>query len=139
MQHGSSGARSLVRKHHCLFCHNSDFSGHENVPRLAGQREDYLLKALLDFKSNTRPGYDASMAEVVRPISEAELADLAYLMARARGEFRGLLHAHLKRPSRHRHAHAYRNAHVDQNKVPNNLLVKEPSLSTQGIGGSCGR
>jgi hypothetical protein len=30
-------------------------------------------------------------------------------------------------------------AHVDQNKVPNNLLVNEPSLSTQGIGGSCGR
>jgi hypothetical protein len=27
-----------------------------------------------------------------------------------------------------------RNAHVDQNKVPNNLRV-----STQGIGGSCGR
>ena len=38
-----------------------------------------------------------------------------------------------------RHARAYRNAHVDQNKVPNNLLVNEPSLSTQGIGGSCGR
>lgn len=29
--------------------------------------------------------------------------------------------------------------HVDQNKVPNNLLVNEPSLSTQGIGGSSGR
>jgi hypothetical protein len=38
-----------------------------------------------------------------------------------------------------RHARAYRNAHVDQNKVPNNLLVNEPSLSTQGTGGSCGR
>ena len=32
-----------------------------------------------------------------------------------------------------------RNAHVDQNRVPNNLLVNEPSLSTQGIGGRCGR
>jgi hypothetical protein len=29
--------------------------------------------------------------------------------------------------------------HVDQYKVPNNLLVNEPSLSTQGIGGSSGR
>jgi hypothetical protein len=29
--------------------------------------------------------------------------------------------------------------HVDQNKVPNNLLVNEPSLSTQRIGGSSGR
>ncbi len=40
---------------------------------------------------------------------------------------------------RNRHARAYRNADVDQNKVPNNLLVNEPSLSTQRIGGSCGR
>jgi hypothetical protein len=38
-----------------------------------------------------------------------------------------------------RPARANRNAHVDQNKVPNNLLVNEPSVSTQGIGGSCGR
>jgi hypothetical protein len=30
-------------------------------------------------------------------------------------------------------------APVDQNKVPNNLLVSEPSLSTQRIGGRCGR
>src|SRR5262249_27093546 len=41
--------------------------------------------------------------------------------------------------SGNRHARAYRNARVDQNKVPKNLLVNEPSLSTQRIGGSCGR
>jgi hypothetical protein len=28
---------------------------------------------------------------------------------------------------------------IDQNTVPNNLLVNEPSLSTQRIGGRCGR
>ena len=33
----------------------------------------------------------------------------------------------------------YQNKVFDQNKVPKNLLVKEPSLSAQGIGGSCGR
>jgi hypothetical protein len=32
-----------------------------------------------------------------------------------------------------------RNVYVDQNKAPNHLLVNEPSLSTHGIGGSCGR
>jgi cytochrome c553 len=76
-------AWSLARKHHCIFCHKPDFSGHDNVPRLAAQREDYLLKALREYKSNTRSGYDASMAEVVQPISDAELTDLAYLMAHA--------------------------------------------------------
>ena len=76
-------ARSLAHKNHCGFCHNADFSGHDNVPRLAGQHEAYLLKALREYKSNTRPGYDATMAEVVQPISDADLADLAYLMAHA--------------------------------------------------------
>ena len=43
----------------------------------------YLVKALREYKSNTRPGYDASMAEVTQPISDAEILDLAYFMARA--------------------------------------------------------
>ena len=30
-------------------------------------------------------------------------------------------------------------AHADQNNVPNHLLANEPLLSTQEIGGSCGR
>ena len=30
------------------------------------QREDYLLKALRDYKSGQRPGYDATMDEVIR-------------------------------------------------------------------------
>jgi hypothetical protein len=32
----------------------------------------------------------------------------------------------------------YRDAHIDRNEVPNNFGVNEPSLSTQGIGCSCG-
>jgi cytochrome c553 len=39
-------ARVLVEQHRCNFCHNRDYSGEQNVPRLAGQREDYLVKAL---------------------------------------------------------------------------------------------
>ncbi len=75
--------RALIQKNHCGFCHNPDFSGHDNVPRLAAQHEAYLLKALRQYKSNTRPGYDATMAEVVQPLSDADLVDLAYLMAHA--------------------------------------------------------
>ncbi len=76
-------ARALVHKHRCGFCHSADFSGHDNIPRIAAQREDYLARTLREYKSNTRPGYDASMAEVVQPISEAEIDDLAYFMAHA--------------------------------------------------------
>ena len=38
--------RELVLKNHCTTCHNPDLSGREQMPRLANQREDYLLKAL---------------------------------------------------------------------------------------------
>src|SRR5260370_12547091 len=68
----------LARKHHCIFCHNLDFSGHDNVPRLAAQREDYLLKALREYKANTRPGYNASMAESVHPPNDADPHPPAY-------------------------------------------------------------
>jgi cytochrome c553 len=37
---------------------------------------------LREYKSNTRPGYDASMADVVAPITEQDILDLAYFAAR---------------------------------------------------------
>src|SRR5215471_3351005 len=32
--------RALAAQHRCNFCHQANFQGVENVPRLAGQRED---------------------------------------------------------------------------------------------------
>ena len=80
MQHG----QALVHQHRCNFCHSADLSGQNSVPRIAGQREDYLLKALREYKNNTRPGYDASMAEVVQPLTEDDIRELAYYAARQR-------------------------------------------------------
>jgi cytochrome c553 len=77
-------ARAVIEQNHCNFCHNRNFSGAENVPRLAGQREDYLARALGDYKNNTRRGYDASMADVLYPISGEQILDLAYFLARLR-------------------------------------------------------
>jgi len=77
-------ARSLAEQHRCNFCHNADYSGAENVPRLAGQREDYLAKTLRDYKSGVRRGYDASMADVLHPLSDEDVLDLAYFLARVR-------------------------------------------------------
>ncbi len=74
-------ARGLVEQNRCNFCHRADFSGQENVPRLADQREDYLLKTLRDYKTGVRRGYDATMAEVLQPLDDAQLADLAYYLS----------------------------------------------------------
>ncbi|NOJ49990.1 c-type cytochrome [Bradyrhizobium archetypum] len=76
--------QALVQQHRCDSCHNLDLSGKENVPRIANQREDYLAKTLAEYKDNTRHGYDASMADVMAPIPPAQIADLAYYIARMR-------------------------------------------------------
>jgi cytochrome c553 len=72
----------LVRQYRCDFCHSPDLAGRDHIPRLAGQREDYLIKSLSEYKSNTRPGYDASMADVLARVTDGEILDLAYFLAR---------------------------------------------------------
>jgi len=77
-------ARALVEQNRCNFCHKQDFAGQDNVPRIGAQREDYLVKALRGYKDNSRHGYDASMADVIAPITDAQILDLAYYIARAK-------------------------------------------------------
>ena len=77
-------AGALIQQHRCNFCHNPDFSGAQNAPRLAGQREDYLVKALREYKNNTRRAYDPAMTEVLYEISDEQILDLAYFLARVR-------------------------------------------------------
>jgi cytochrome c553 len=75
---------ALITENRCNSCHNLDLSGRENIPRIADQREDYIAKALREYKSNTRHGYDATMAELLSPITDAQILDLAYFIARFR-------------------------------------------------------
>jgi cytochrome c553 len=75
-------ARVLAEQYRCNFCHQSNFQGEQNVPRLAGQREDYLLKALRGYKDNSRRGYDAAMSDVVYAMKDADFVELAYFLAR---------------------------------------------------------
>ena len=77
--------QAIAGKERCGSCHEADFSGRENMPRLAAQREDYLLKALRDYKKGARTGYgNAVMPETVSGLSEAQLADLAHFLSHVR-------------------------------------------------------
>ena len=80
MQRGSA----LITQNRCNSCHNLDLAGRENIPHIADQREDYLAKTLREYKSNTRHGYDGVMAEVLAPVSDQQILDLAYYIARFR-------------------------------------------------------
>src|SRR5216684_2796660 len=66
----------------CGSCHTDSYAGTKAVARIAGQREDYLLKALHDYKSGLRSGGAmAAMAEVTYPLSEEEITALAHYLA----------------------------------------------------------
>lgn len=74
--------QALAKEHKCMFCHGADFAGGQQVPRIAGQREDYLQMTLQGFRSGKRPGYSMAMSEAVSQITPADLDTLAYFAAR---------------------------------------------------------
>jgi len=66
----------------CASCHTDTYAGTKGVARLAGQREDYILKALRDYKGGLRSGgAQAAMAEVAFPLHEEEIVALAHYLA----------------------------------------------------------
>ena len=75
----------LAQEHKCLFCHGADFAGGQQVPRIAGQHEDYLQMSLRGFKSGQRPGYTMAMGEALSRVTPEELDTLAYYAARFPG------------------------------------------------------
>ena len=74
----------LAKQRICGTCHNPDYSGREQMPRLAGQRETYLVKSFKDYQAGARVGTQAAMAEAVRGLDDAALADLAHYLAHFR-------------------------------------------------------
>jgi len=74
---------ALTRRHPCGVCHNPDFSGREQMPRLAGQREDYLLEALTGYRDGKRSAADTTMTEVLGGTSDADLRALAHFLSRS--------------------------------------------------------
>jgi len=75
------GAQAAVGRR-CASCHTDTFAGTKAVARIAGQREEYLTKALHDYKSGARSGgAGAAMADVAYPLSDEEITALAHYLA----------------------------------------------------------
>ena len=78
----SAKGKQAAAGRRCASCHLDSFAGTKAVSRIAGQREDYLLKALHDYKSGVRAGGGmAAMAEVAYALSEEEIEALAHYLA----------------------------------------------------------
>ena len=70
--------RTVAGRHPCRICHNPDFSGREQMPRLAHQREEYLLKVMREYQKGTRIGYAGAMATELQGLSDDDLRALAH-------------------------------------------------------------
>jgi cytochrome c553 len=73
----------ISRKALCGTCHLATYSGQNQVPRLAGQHEDYLLLAMKAFRDQPGPGRDTIMAATLRGMNDTELGQLAHYFSQA--------------------------------------------------------
>ncbi|MDX3971939.1 MAG: c-type cytochrome [Bradyrhizobium sp.] len=66
----------------CASCHTDSYAGTKGVARLAGQREEYLVKALHDYKAGQRIGGGvAAMADVAYHMSDEEITAVSHYLA----------------------------------------------------------
>ena len=77
---------ALAQQHKCTFCHGADLAGGQQVPRIGGQKEDYLRMTLQGFKSGDRPGYTRAMTEALSQVPAEDLDLLAYYVANFTGK-----------------------------------------------------
>lgn len=73
--------RTLSRQQRCASCHGSSYQGREQMPRLAGQREDYLTYAMKAYRERTRGGPDTTMIDIMRGVDDEAIEALAHFFA----------------------------------------------------------
>jgi len=65
----------------CPMCHLGEFSGQNEVPRVAGQHPEYVIKQLRAFKARTRTNDAGTMTSVAQTLPEEDIENLAHYIA----------------------------------------------------------
>ena len=65
----------------CTMCHLGGLSGQNEIPRVAGQHPEYVIKQLKAFKARTRTNDAGSMTSVAQTITEQDIEDLAHFIS----------------------------------------------------------
>jgi len=74
---------AIMKPRRCDSCHKEDFAGQGETARLAGQRPEYLAKALADFRAGTRRGRGmGAMMEVSVTLHDQDIKMIAAYLAR---------------------------------------------------------
>jgi cytochrome c553 len=61
----------------CTMCHLGGFSGQNEIPRVAGQHYDYIVKQLKDFRARNRTNDAGNMTSVSKGLSDEDIDKLA--------------------------------------------------------------
>jgi cytochrome c553 len=77
-----SKGETISREMRCGICHLPTYEGREQMPRLAGQREDYLLHTMRAMKANQAVGRDSIMIASLYGISDEDLKAIAHYLSR---------------------------------------------------------
>jgi cytochrome c553 len=65
----------------CTMCHLGGFAGQNEIPRVAGQNYDYIVKQLKDFKDKKRTNDAGNMTSVSRTLNDADIENLGHYLA----------------------------------------------------------
>lgn len=65
----------------CSMCHLGGFAGQNEIPRVAGQPFDYIVKQLRDFKAGTRTNDAGNMGSVSATLSDEDILNIAHYIA----------------------------------------------------------
>ena len=65
----------------CAMCHLGEFVGQNEIPKVAGQNYDYVIKTLKDFKAKARTNDAGNMTSVASTLSEEDIENLAHYIA----------------------------------------------------------
>lgn len=69
--------RALTVKNACIACHGPKLLGQQQMPRIAGQFQDYLRAQLTGFKAGTRADLDGTMSSAAQGLSPQDIDVLA--------------------------------------------------------------
>jgi cytochrome c553 len=64
----------------CTMCHLGGFKGQNEIPRVAGQHYEYIVKQMRDFKTAKRTNDAGNMASVSKTLSDRDIQDLAHYL-----------------------------------------------------------
>ena len=76
-----SEGKRLSAQNNCVACHAANLMGQQHIPRLAGQRREYLSDQLRSFKASTRGEMDGVMTSAAQGLSEQDMDILSEYLA----------------------------------------------------------